>query len=212
MIGDKLNILPEYFQLYTPIADDVLKSHANSERFVILIGGESGSGKSVLSTCIAQLLEEQNINCSLIQLDDYFKLPPTTNHKQREQNLSNVGVHEVNMELLQQHIDIFLENKTSYITKPLSSHETNTISAEHFNLEGVKALIIEGTYALYLQHAAYRIYINRDYISTKANRIARSRDIIDEFSEKVLAIEHRLVTKSATDIDCTIQNDYTLTF
>ncbi len=211
MIGDAISILPEYIATYQPIAEQILDKCSKYPKIVVLIGGESGSGKSVLATCLSEIFRHQHISNVLIQLDDYFKLPPATNQMNREKSLSNVGMHEVNMDVLQQHLDTFKEGESS-IQKPLSSHETNTLDQETLQLKNVRILLIEGTYSLFLNGGHYRIFIDRNFKLTKSNRIARSRDIINDFSEKVLAIEHDLVQKSNSNIDCQVRSDYTLAF
>ena len=49
------------------------------------------------------------IDVILLQLDDYFYLPPADNHAARLANLAHVGVREVNMPLLQQHLNAFTD-------------------------------------------------------------------------------------------------------
>src|SRR5512147_2318897 len=77
------------------------------DRVVIAVAGESGSGKSVTATALAGELATAGIVSILLHQDDYFLLPPRTNHEHRVQDLRNVGPHEVNLALLQSHVDAF---------------------------------------------------------------------------------------------------------
>lgn len=212
MIGDKIHILPTYIEQYNTIYKNIVqKIKTFEQRQVIIVGGESGSGKSVLAVCLATILANQGLPTYVIQLDDYFNLPPMTNHLTRVADINKVGIEEVNLKLLQQHLNDFLDNKATII-KPYSNYDTNSITYEDTPFGNSKILIIEGTYALYLKNAAYRIFINRNFEDTRSNRIARQRDVINDFSERVLAIEHQLVADSAKDLDCIVSKDYSLVF
>jgi uridine kinase len=210
MLGDKIHILPEY---YAP-AEEILKTllpqlQGDGARHVIVIGGESGSGKSVLSSCLAEGLRQKGLAVALFQLDDYFHLPPADNHAARLADRSKVGLQEVNMLLLQDHLDAFKHHKNR-ISKPVSSHFHNTIAQEIYDFEEVEILILEGTYALYLQNADTKIFIARTYLDTLTQRIARGRDVIDDFTNKILEIEHKIVLKSSENADFVVNKDYSV--
>ena len=65
-----------------------------ADRVVIAIAGESGSGKSVTATTLAGELDATGIVTIVLHQDDYFLLPPRTNHEHRVHDLRNVGPHE----------------------------------------------------------------------------------------------------------------------
>ncbi len=44
-------------------------------------------------------------------MDDYFKLPPRSNHENRLKSLDNVGLQEVNLNLIQENIKDFKKGK-----------------------------------------------------------------------------------------------------
>ena len=53
------------------------------KKIAIGIGGESGSGKSVTAYALQRILADHNIQSVVIQMDDYFILPPKLNHENR---------------------------------------------------------------------------------------------------------------------------------
>lgn len=210
MLGDKIHIRPEYYSTadaltvhLRPILENIVSRH------VIAIGGESGSGKSVLASCLAERLQASGIDVILLQLDDYFHLPPADNHAARLADLAHVGVAEVNMSLLQTHLDAFKAGATE-LQKPISSYMHNRIETETYLLDDAKVLIIEGTYSLLLENTDTKIFISRNYKDTLAQRIARARDVVDDFTNKILEIEHKIVTESGKNAHFIVEKDYSL--
>ena len=52
---------------------------------------------------------------------------------------------------------------------------------------------------------------DEDSEDTRADRIARKRDQIDDFSDKVLTIEHEIISKHRSLADVVVNNDYSAT-
>ena len=209
MLGDKIHIRPEYYHTANELITHLLPVFEAGQRHVVTIGGESGSGKSVLARCLSDRLQDSGVSVILWQLDDYFRLPPADNHAARVANIGNVGIQEVNMPLLQQHLDAF-KNGATEVLKPISSYIHNRIAHEISLLDDAQVLIIEGTYALFLENADTTIFINRNYRDTAAQRLARGRDPIDAFSDEILAIEHKIVAKSSEKARFVVKKDYSL--
>ena len=209
MIGDKIHIKEEYLHNARKIKD-LLESQIRSvPMFVITIGGESGSGKSVTASCLKMVLDEANIPTLILHQDDYFFLPPYTNHKQRLLDITHVGKSEVNFNLLQEHVNLFLQQAPE-IKKPIVDYQANEIHKETVSFENIQCLIIEGTYVLDLQNSAFKIFIERTYIDTLEKRKLRARDIMDDFGEKVLEIEHHIIREMSVYADLYIQKDYSI--
>lgn len=193
MIGDIIKIKPEYKVLSESIYNDLReKKLLEKDKKVIAVGGESGSGKSVTAIGLSQLLTEKGITNQIIHQDDYFILPPKSNHNNRLKSLDNVGVHEVKMDLLTQHITDFKNGKTQ-IEKPLVKYQENMITTETLSLKDTQVLILEGTYVLNLKNTDFNIFIDRNYKDTLQQRLERNRDIIDDFANHVLEIEHQII-------------------
>lgn len=206
MKGDIIHIKPIYFETSEAIISK-MPSKDLLNKYVIVIGGESGSGKSVAAVCLQKLLHNENINSVIIHQDDYFFLPPKSNHQNRVKNIENVGTQEVNLMLLQQHIFDFKKNKES-IEKPLVDYDNNTISTEIIEIKNAQVLILEGTYSLKLTHADLTIFMDRTYKETVLQRTERGREQFDEFIEKVLFIEHQIIRRTKEYAQLIVNKNY----
>ncbi len=208
MIGDNIQLKPHHMTPAKSIVE-YLQSIIK-EKWVIAIGGESGCGKSTLSMAIQKSLEEKGYSVMTLHFDDYFILPPHTNHLNREKDLANVGIHEVDMGKLQSHIDAF-NSGLDAITKPLVDFHNNSISEETLIIGDKDILIVEGTYTLAL-NTDTKIFMTRNYIDTKEARIARGRDQLTSFVEEVLDIEHKIIKEFKKDADIIVNKDYSIEF
>ena len=209
MIGDKIHIKEEYLHNARKIMDLLEFDIRSVPAFVITIGGESGSGKSVTASCLKMVLDEANIPTLILHQDDYFHLPPKTNHRQRQKDVSHVGQSEVNLNLLQEHVNSFLQQAPE-IKKPIVDYSANEILEETVSFQSIQCIIVEGTYVLELQNSAFKIFIERTYIDTLEKRKLRARDIMDDFGEKVLEIEHHIIREMRVHADLYIQKDYSI--
>jgi uridine kinase len=80
------------------------------------------------------------------------------------------------------------------ISKPLVDYDRNHIQEVNLPVEGVKVVIVEGTYTTLLKNVDLRAFIDRDFRQTRKARVARSRDPLTDFIEKVLLIEHEIIS------------------
>ena len=210
MIGDKINIKADYFSLAEKIYLEILsKKLLDKDKICISIAGESGCGKSVTAEVLKIFLKEKGIETINLQQDDYFFLPPKTNHFYRLKNINNVGLDEVNLELLQKNINDFKTKKTS-LEKPLVNYTEDTIVEEEIDLENIKVLIIEGTYVNTLNNIDLKIFIARTYIQTLKQRKERNREEMTDFIENVLSIEHDIIKTQQKSANLIIDKNYQL--
>lgn len=212
MIGDIFTIEPAYYQTAKDIWEllQVQMPDYQTQKYCISIAGESGSGKTITAVCLANLLHEKGIKTEILHQDDYFFFPPNTNHQKRIADLSWVGTQEVNLALLQSHVNDFLAAK-DLINKPLVNYHENLILPETRYLTDIQVLIIEGTYVSLLTEMAAKIFIKRDYKDTLQQRIERGRDVISEFTNQVLEIEHQIISAQSKNADIFVQKDYQVT-
>ena len=207
MIGDHIELKAEYLNLANQVLAKI-SDNIGAKPFAISISGESGSGKSTLAVALAELLDRANQPNIILHMDDYFKLPPLSNHKNREKNLENVGQHEVFLDLLDNHIGYIKFNKYNQLIKPLSDYASDEIREEVVKINQNSVIIVEGTYTTLLQNIDIKIFIDRDYKSTLENRKKRARDPFTPFVEKVLAIEHEIISRHKTLSDIIIDQNY----
>jgi uridine kinase len=79
-------------------------------------------------------------------------------------------------------------------------------------MDGTDVCIVEGTYVSVLQTIDLRIFIDRTYNDTLEDRHSRSRDYMDEFTEKVLEVEHQIIQKHRDKADIVIDKSFNVNF
>ena len=211
MIGDTVEIRAVYMELSEQLIDILPDNYLKiGSAKCIAIGGESGCGKSSLAIALKRSLDKIHIKSVILHQDDYFSLPPKTNHVNRVKSLDNVGVHEVKMELLDSHIKAIKEAELERLKKPLVHYHQNEIHSESIDIRNVRAIIVDGTYTMLLKHADLRIFMTRNYKETKDYRISRGRDIISTFNEEVLHKEHNIIKQHLLLSDYVIDKEMVL--
>ena len=211
MRGDKLVIEEQHVnaarQIMKLILPQIVKSRG---KFSVAVAGESGSGKSEIAAVLSDLLSEQDIKSIILQQDDYFVYPPKTNAKMRRKDIGHVGISEVRLALLDQNLRDIIQGK-SEIDKPLVLFDEDRITEETVKPEEVKVVIIEGTYTTTLKNVHQHIFIDRTYADTRETRKRRAREEQDEFLEKILEIEHNIISSHKPQADIIVTNDYGVT-
>ncbi len=186
------------------------KVKTSNRKFVISVAGESGAGKSEIAASISDILTENNISSFIIQQDDYFVYPPKTNAKKRLEDIAWVGMDEVKLDLIKKEISQVLAGETKLI-KPLVIFDEDKIVTEEIDLSDIQVLIIEGTYITTINNIDTRIFIDRDYNDTRQSRLKRSREKQDDFLERILLIEHQIISKHKRLADIIITKDFNAT-
>ncbi|MBU0580218.1 MAG: zeta toxin family protein [Candidatus Margulisbacteria bacterium] len=208
MKGDILVIEPWHRKAAEQAAKILIpKFKAKDKKRVITVAGESGAGKSEIASALAENLEKEGFKTFIFQQDDYFIRPPKTNEAERRKDISLVGIHEVNMAVLEQNCKDFKAGKTEVI-KPLVDFDADKIGSEKVNLEDYKVVIAEGTYTTKLENSDERIFIDRDYIDTGKARKKRAREAQDDFLENVLKIEHKEISSHKPRATLIVDKEY----
>jgi uridine kinase len=210
MIGDIINIEERHLEPAIKIVEEIKGNILASIKYAITVGGESGSGKSTLALAVRKILEEEKIGCFIFHMDDYFKLPPATNHAARIEDINWVGPQEVRLDLLQEHVDTFKAG-VAMIEKPLVHYKANNILSEGVNLSAFNVIIVEGTYTSILNNIDTKIFMLRNYKDTLADRVKRARDPIVPFNEQVLKIEHNIISGHVSLADILVDKEYGVT-
>jgi len=203
MIGDKLVITEYHIENGKKIAAALLDRFRNIDRpLAVTVAGESGSGKSETAAALAETLEKSNLKSLILGQDDYFKLPPKSNAARRKQGIDWVGMKEVDLDLMDEHLRA-IKHGQPLIVKPLVFFDADRIDKETVALDDINVVIAEGTYTTSLDEADFRAFIDADYHHTLAHRRKRARDEAEgAFIEQVLEIEHRIISaqKERADI------------
>ncbi len=208
MRGDVLIINNYHRKAARQAVDMLLHEIRQTEgKYFITVAGESGAGKSEVAASIASELEKQGIAACVIQQDDYFVYPPLTNAEKRREDIGWVGMQEVKLSLIDEEIAAMREGK-NIIEKPLVIFSEDTITTEKVDFSPYRVVIVEGTYTTALRNADTRIFINRDINDTRKARKKRAREAQDEFLERVLTIEHRIISAQKKDADIIITKKF----
>lgn len=208
MIGDKLNIKKEYVDAAQGIMELLLPGVKKSEgKFILTIAGESGAGKSEIAFVLSEEFLKKGIKSIILQQDDYFVYPPKTNAKMRKKDIGHVGLSEVRLALLDQNLRDVLDGKRE-IEKPLVIYEEDRITSEVIKVEDAAVVIAEGTYTTLLDNVRNRVFIDRTYLDTKELRRERAREEQDEYLERILRIEHKIVSSHKIRADIIVTRNY----
>lgn len=211
MIGDRIVPGPHH----TGAAEEILKLiplPSLGTRPIVTVAGESGSGKSEISFELSRLYDARGLDVFVFAQDDYFRYPPKTNDRMRREDIAHVGPHEVRLDLLDADLGRFKHAAAGdELKKPLVNFDEDRILEETIEPARFKIGIADGTYTTLLENADFRVFLDRDYHDTLADRIARKRDPIDEFSDRVLRIEHEIIKKHRARADVIVNKDFTVT-
>ena len=208
MKGDKLFIHEWHIRAANQSLELLLPGIKNSQgRYVVTVAGESGSGKSEIAAALSEALSKQDIKSVILQQDDYFVYPPKTNENMRRKDIHHVGMSEVHLDLIDRNLRDALSGKGS-ISKPLVIFDEDRITEETIDLEGIKVIIVEGTYTTTLKNVHQHIFIDRNYVDTLEARRQRARETQDEFLERVLKIEHDIIQPQGMRANIIITRDY----
>ncbi len=210
MKGDKVSIHEDVRITAKYLVQRIRKQIAEKPvRYVLSIAGESGSGKSALGYAIAEELDSKGIKAIVLGQDDYFVFPPKTNDLKRREDPDWLGPHvEVHLRLMDQNLKDAI-NGHNELTKPLVYYHENKIEEETISLDGVKVIIVEGTYTSLLKNVDMRVFIDKDWCDTLEHRQLRNRgsEFGDPFIENVLSIEHKIIAGHRHLADIIITKD-----
>lgn len=211
MIFEDIKIKDDYFSLTRSLLG-ILKKESLLKRKKLVIGicGESGSGKSVTSICLQRTLKKQGIHSAILHQDSYYRLAPKENHLKRKENINWVGPNEINMDLLQEHINDFKAGK-EILNIPIVDYKKNTFAQMDIILKQKSVLLIEGVYSFFLDHIDYKIFLEKTYTDTLDKRKKRTREVYDPYVESVLEIEHNIIRQLRPFADIVIDKNYMIT-
>ena len=212
MQGDSIVIEPHHRKAAEGIAPIVLKTLAATEgRIGVTVAGESGSGKSETAAALAEALAAHGVESVIFQQDDYFVYPPRTNDRTRRADINWVGSQEVKLDLMDLHMRKFLEGAEE-IEKPLVIYEDDTVTSEVMTTGKARVAIAEGTYTTLIPSARHHVFIDRDYTQTRKHREKRNRDAseLDAFIDRVLEIEHGIISSHKSKADIIVNDDYSV--
>ena len=181
-----------------------------ARRNVIGVAGESGSGKSVTAMAIARELGCRGFASEVLHQDDYFVLPPRVNHAHRVAALAHVGMHEVNLARMAQHVAAFRVGAAA-VHVPRVDYAGDRFDERVVDFRSANVLVVEGTYVLTgIDDLDVRIFLEATHEDTRERRRVRNRDLDEPIIDTILDIEHRLVAPQGARADLVIDPAFAL--
>jgi uridine kinase len=212
--GDVINIVAYHYDAAKKIVEKILQQiKEEGGIFSISVAGESGSGKSEMAKALEDELKKFSVSSVILQQDDYFFLPPKSNDKKRRKDFNWIGPQEVKLDLISDHIQQIKAGEKS-ISKPLVLYNDDMITEEAISIGDSKVVIVEGTYTSLLKNIDHKIFIARTKNDTLESREKRSRAAheLDEFTDKVLEKEHKIISEHKSLANTIISRTYEVEF
>lgn len=206
MLGDVLLIEDKHRKAGEAIIQQILER--KSDKFMVAISGESGSGKSELAHVIAKGLRKHGIMAKPIHIDNYYRIHPLERTEWRKKNGIEkvVGYGEYDWEKIYQNIEDFRSNRQS--TMPCVDLVTEQIDQLTTDFNGIDMLIIDGLYAIKTEGMNLRVFLELTYHETKKAQVVRGKEPQNEYRMAVLEQEHRMVQALKPLADILISKEY----
>lgn len=211
MLNDLITVTPRHENAARMILDKILELRKENPRdkMIITISGEVGSGKSTISIVLARMLKKQSVRAKIIDLDDYYKIPPLERRKWRmEHGIKSIGYDEYDWEKLARNIEDFKKGNSTEM--PCVDLITGYVDKLTTTFAGVDMLIINGLYSLKIEEADLKVFIEQTYDETRdAQRYSQKEDM-DAYRLQVLQREHEVVQSMKQNADFFIDFDQSL--
>ncbi|MGB2963937.1 MAG: hypothetical protein WBB69_08125 [Anaerolineales bacterium] len=204
MLGDVLLIEEKHHKAAEQILTHIKNDTVN--KFIIAIGGESGSGKSELAHVVAKKMKDKGNPAKILHIDNYYLVPPEDRTAWRkEHGFNNIGLNEYDWDLINENIGEFLNNQKS--TMPCIDLLTDQIDQLTTDFNSIHYLIIEGLYSVNA-NADLRVFIDLTYLETKKAQLVRGKEPQNEFRLNVLKREHEVVQSLRPLANLIVTKDY----
>lgn len=194
MLNDLITITPRHENAARLILNKLLEIRGSEpkDKMLITISGEVGSGKSTVSIVLGRMLKKRKIKTRIIDLDDYYKIPPAERRQWRMENgLDSIGYDEYNWDKLNQNITDFKRNRKS--SMPCVDLVSGHVDELHTDFKGIDLLIVNGLYSLKIEDADLKVMIEQTYDETRDAQLYSQKEDIDAYRLKVLQREHEVV-------------------
>ena len=196
------------------------KARRAKRRAVVVLGGESGAGKTEIVEYLRYLLRGEKMRGVTIAGDAFFRLAPEANHRARleahdqERLEQYVGPGEVDLERLDEVLKEVADRNIDKVEVPSDCRRLGSRRYPRVpvSLEGADVVLVDLTYGLALRHVTLKVFLESDY----KKRIAaveernRSRDPDQDFDfiRQILEIEHRIIREMKKEADIVVTGRY----
>jgi uridine kinase len=190
MLNDRITVTPKHLEAANVVVDEVLPKLG--KKYIIAIGGEVGSGKSTLAFAIAYRLKKEGVRCKIIDLDDFYTVPPHSRKAWRRQHgLESVGPSEYDWDAINRVIEDFKNDWESEM--PCVDLITDEVDQIRTTFKGIQVVVINGLYATMLWQADFKVFLELTYRETLEAQLFGQKEEMTEFRKKILEREHKMV-------------------
>ncbi len=190
MLNDRITVNKKHIDAANVVVDDILPEIG--QKYIMAIGGEVGSGKSTLAYTIAMRLKKEGVKSKIIDLDDFYKVPPHERKQwRRDHGIESVGPDEYDWDSINTLIGDFRQGRKS--TMPCVDLITSEVDQLRTSFKGIRVLIINGLYATKLNQADFRVFIELTYAETKEAQLFGQKEEMTGFRKQILEREHKMV-------------------
>ena len=206
MLEDVLLITDKHREAAAIIVDEILKN--KTDKYIVAISGESGSGKSELTHVVAKEMRKHGIFAKPIHIDNFYNTLPLERTQWRIDNGIEkvVGLSEYKWNEINRVIDDFKNNRES--SMPCVDLVTEQIDTLTTDFKGIDMLIIDGLYAINTDNIDLRIFIELTYHETKKAQKDRGKEPQNEYRMRVLEQEHKQVLSIKHKADFFLNMEY----
>lgn len=163
-------------------------------KYIVTVTGEVGTGKSTVSYLLARQLKEHGIRAKIMDLDNYYKIPPMERKEWRQKHgLQQIGTDEYDWNRIYHNIEDFKQSKVA--TMPLVDLITDYTDTLTTDFSGVDLLIIKGLYSIKCKESKLKVFIELSYKEALEQDIFESNETTDEFRIQVMQREQEVVQK-----------------
>jgi uridine kinase len=207
MLGDVLIIT----EGHKKAAGNILGKMDNlaKSKFVLAIGGESGSGKTEIAHEIARELKSRGTPAKIMHIDNYYLTSPSERTPWRKKHgIKRIGFTEYDWETINKNLVEF-KNDSDRVIMPCIDLLTDQEDKLLTSFKGIQYLIIEGLYAIQAS-ADLKVLIDLTYHETKKAQFERGKEPTNKFRWQVLQREHEVVQSIRNQADILVNKDYSL--
>lgn len=206
MLEDVLLIQDKHSEAAASIVEEILKH--KTDKYIVAISGESGSGKSELTHLVAKTMRKHGIFAKPIHIDNFYNTLPLKRTEWRIQNgIENVvGLSEYKWDEIDRVISDFKNGcKSSMPCVDLVTEQVDTLTTDFSNID---MLVIDGLYAINTEGVDLAVFIELTYHETKKAQVDRGKEPQNEYRMRVLEREHQQVQSIKHKADLFVNMDY----
>ncbi|MDO9515619.1 MAG: glycosyltransferase [Syntrophales bacterium] len=222
--GDPPEVKPRHEKaargLLLHIVERAQKARHAKKRAIVVLGGESGAGKSEIAEYLRYLLRSEKMRGVTIAGDAFFRLAPEANHRARldayaqERLEQYVGPGEVDLERLDAILKEAADRDVGEVFVPSDCRRLGSRRYPRVpvSLTGADVVLVDLTYGLVLKNVTLKVFLESDYreriAAVKKRNLSRDPDQDFAFVQKVLEIEHHIIQEMREAADMIVTGCY----